>query len=689
MTVSQQLLLGSGGADIGSTIANSLMFDSASTQYLSRTFTTSTTWTLSVWVKRANISSAQGILEGGLIFNADDTLTAFGVTTTAVFRDVSAWYHIVVNSSGLYVNGVSHGTPTTAALTDPDIGRNTTSYFDGYLANLVFVDGSTVAYTEFGRTSPQTGVWVPKAYIGAYGAKGFKLDFADETSTTTLGYDVSGNANHWTLNAMTTANQYQDTPTNGYATLNKLSPTTTATLSSGGTVASASSVAINGFGVSAGSWYWEVSSSGGTTTAGMFNTAATTTTTIATGKTYGFRFNADTGALDYINITDAGSWTSLATGLTSGPYFSYVSTAAATTATHNFGARTFTGTQPTGFKSLCTANLPVPTIKKPTQYFVANTRTGTGATYSVTGKLFSPGLVWIKGRSGATDHAIYDTGRGVEKRIESNNTDAEVTGDTTGLTAFDSAGYTGGALAQINTNAATYVDWLWKESAISGMDIQTYIGNGANSTIAHDLNAVPKMIIVKDRTAASANDWAVYHASLTSNAYYLLLNSTAQQASDATYWNSTTPTSSVFSVGTNADVNTNTNTYVAYLFAEVAGFSKFGSWTNNNSTDGVFVYLGFRPAFILIKNTDNVESWYVLDSARHTYNVAPADALKLSPNAASAEAVLGANTATVDFLSNGFKIRTTNPAAGEISFGTRSYIYAAFAEAPAKYARAR
>lgn len=345
----------------------------------------------------------------------------------------------------------------------------------------------------------------------------------------------------------------------------------------------------------------------------------------------------------------------------------------------------------------------------PTTYAIPDGRTvmaatlytGTGATQTINnsanGVSFQPDLVWVKGRSGATDHAWYDAVRGVQKQLESNTTTAETT-ETTGLTAFGTTGFTIGALAQMNTNAATYVGWQWnaggstvtntdgtisaqvRANPTAGFSVVTYTGTGSAATIGHGLGVAPRMIIIFERSPGG-DDHIVYHASLTSNQYSIRLNTTAAQAGPSgAYWNSTSPTSSVFSVGTSGESNQSTATYVAYCFAAVAGYSAFGSYTGNGSTDGPFVYLGFRPRWVMIKRTDSSGfSWGILDTSRNTYNVAN---LRLFADLSQAD-----NTQDIlDILSNGFKLRTTNTNENA-SGGT--YIYAAFAENPFKYANAR
>lgn len=310
------------------------------------------------------------------------------------------------------------------------------------------------------------------------------------------------------------------------------------------------------------------------------------------------------------------------------------------------------------------------TINRGDDYFAVVTYTGNGSSQSITGLRFQPDFVWIKGRSGATDHALYDAQRGVQKRLESNTTDAEATSDN-GVTAFNSDGFSIGSLAQVNTNGATYVAWCWKESVSAGFDIVTYtFSTAGTNTINHSLGVAPKMIIMKDRT--TGYNWDVYHASV-GYTQRLILNSTG--AATSGFW-AAAPTSTQFSV-TNTAYNNN-DLVVAYLFAEVAGFSKFGSYTGNGSSDGPFLYLGFKPAFILVKSTTEVDSWRMYDRSRLGYN--PNNSV-LYPNLSNAE---GASTDHFDLVSNGAKIRSNNN-----NTSGQTYIYAAFAENPFKNSLAR
>jgi hypothetical protein len=327
------------------------------------------------------------------------------------------------------------------------------------------------------------------------------------------------------------------------------------------------------------------------------------------------------------------------------------------------------------------------TINKPNLQFNTVLYTGTGSSNSLTGVGFQPDWVWIKGRSGATDHGLYDAVRGVQKQFESNNTDQETT-EATGLTAFGSDGFTVGALAQLNTSSATYVAWNWlganttvsntqgtrtstvSANTTSGFSIVSYTGNQtAGATVGHGLGVKPDFMIVKLRSGDVAEPM-VYHKSLGATKA-MKLNTTDTPITNTTIWNDTEPTSTVFSVGTSNNVN-HAYPLIAYCFAEKKGFSKFGSYTGNGSTDGTFVYTGFKPAFVMWKRTDFANGWFIFDNKRNSFN--PEDKYLL-PYASDAEGTLTA----LDFCSNGFKFRSST-AAFNASGGT--FIYMAFAESP-------
>jgi len=570
------------------------------------------------------------------------------------------------------------------------------SYFNGYITDFNFVDGQALTPSSFGETSLITGVWQPKKYIGTYGNNGFYLKFADNsgTTSTTLGKDSSGNGNNWTPNNFSVTagagnDSMTDSPTpysdggNGrgnYSTLNSVSSLTTVALSNGNLDYSSSTVgqlALATIGVSTGKWYWEVSSTAGTTETqvGVCGTSASSLYSLGANSTvYGIRFDADNGTLD--RTSDGTSWTSIATGLTSGPYFPYFynNGSTAKTVSVNFGQRGFNLSVPSGYNALNTQNLPAPSAIKSSNYMDVVTYTGTGSALSPTSSLgFSPDIVWIKGRSGATDNALYDTARGAQQDLVTNSASAETT-EAQGLTAFNSNGFTVGTLAKVNTNSATYVAWCWDESATPGLDIVTYTGNGVNRTVAHNLGVTPSMILVKQR--GGATNWVMWNNTIPAT-NYIPWTYGGGSTSGTTYWNSTAPTSSVFSLGTSTDVNANAGAYVAYLWANVEGFSKVGSFTGNGSSDGPFVYCGFRPKWVMLHSGD---SWLINDSKRSAAN--PTGDVLWS-NLSNSES---SNYADIDLLSNGFKIRNSS-SSNNTSGGTVYFL--AFAESPFKYSLAR
>ena len=336
------------------------------------------------------------------------------------------------------------------------------------------------------------------------------------------------------------------------------------------------------------------------------------------------------------------------------------------------------------------------TIDKPTDYFETNLHTGTGSTHNITSLDFAPDFVWLKSRTqGGTGyngmHYLFDTIRGATKRVRANDNSAEATSSAS-LTAFNSDGYTLGTDEIVNKSGDSYVGWSWlgggtassnsngsitssvSASTTSGFSIVSYTGTGANATVGHGLGVAPKMIHIKNRT--TARGWISGHESIgwTKNLY---LDGTNAEDTRSDTFNNTSPTSSVFSIGSSVGVNENTDSMIAYCFAEKQGYSKFGSYTGNgqDTPNGVFTYLGFTPAFILIKATD-INSWVIVDNKR------PADSNpvdnSLAADSSAAETTGDINT-TFDFLSNGFR---TNGNSGNNNSSGQKYIYMAFAENP-------
>ena len=772
-------------------VTKSLRFRSSASAYLSRTPSSATnrkTWTWSGWIKFGRLTGYSYIFGATSdafannffliqINNSASTMALIDYNSayslqlipSQVFADPSAWYHIVFamdttqatasNRAKLYVNGNQVNSFTTA--TYPALNANTnvnnnilhthsySSYgMDGYLTEINFIDGQQLTPSSFGVTNATTGQWSPAIYSGSYGTNGFHLTFANTASTTTLGYDTSGNSNNWTTNnisltAGSTYDSMNDVPVAysataaNYATLNPLSVSTTyISILNGnlqqGTVSGGASYqeipltfSVNFSG--SNKWYVEVNTTtvantyypsigispttknflaqnvqcgdatGGTAymaNGQKYNNASLTSygSAFTSGDVVGIAVDEAAGTIVmYKNNVSQGALASSLTGL------QYITVTAQASANFylNAGQQAFAYTAPSGYKALNTYNLPTPSIAQGNKYMDATLYTGTGASASITNTAsFKPDLVWIKSRSASTDNKLTDSVRGVTKGLISDTTGAETT-DTQGLTAFNSNGFTLGTDTNYNNTSATYVGWQWQAGAgtsgsntngsitstvsantTSGFSIVTYTGTGSNATVGHGLGVAPSMIIGKARN--STVDWRVYHTSIGA-ANYLAINTTAASASGAT-WNSTTPTSTVFTVGGGSNMNADSSTtYVAYCFAPIAGYSAFGSYTGNGSTSGPFIYCGFQPKFIMTKRTNTTGDWFIWDSARNTYNSLT---LALYPDLNNAEYNYGA---IWNFTSNGFYPVSSSIIANNSG---DTYIYMAFASNPFKYSNA-
>ena len=375
----------------------------------------------------------------------------------------------------------------------------------------------------------------------------------------------------------------------------------------------------------------------------------------------------------------------------------------------NAGARAFAYTAPSGFKALCTANLPTPTIEDPSTVMDVVTYTGTGASKTITlPGAFNPDLVWIKSRDQVNDHTLLDVIRGGQIGLFSNLTrdERDLTSFNAGITSFNSDGFTLGADngGFTNFNAHTYVGWCWdagssnatntsgtitstvRANISAGFSILTYTAtNTNNATVGHGLGVAPELIIYKNRD--TAEDWFFMHKYMKPGAnewnnYTLILNSTSATSGAYGTFNGTAPTSSVLNLSniTAASPNGGTNKKVMYCFAPVASYSAFGSYVGNSSSDGPFIFCNFRPKYVMVKAIDGARDWMVWDSERVAYNVNDAT---LSPNTSAIEATPGYQ---VDFLSNGFKLRASTQ---ETNNSAYTYLYCAFAESPFAYSRAR
>jgi len=806
----------------GYQIERSLRFNSADSAYLNRTFASTgnrRTFTWSGWIKLSKFSYNPYIFSTGaaaspefISISSGDQLNigywngstyVYRVQTTQVFRDPSAWYHIVVaydttqatasNRIRVYVNGseVTAFSVSSYPTQNYDSNLNTaaahyigsnvsTAYFDGYLTEINFINAQQLTPSSFGETDTNTGVWEPKAYTGTYGTNGFFLKFADNSNTTagTLGKDSSGNGNNWTPNNFSVTagagnDSLVDSPTSygtdtgvggevrgNYCTLNPVKYVTNSITYSNGNLqykpgsSYSQTTYVEGtigvLGGSTGKYYWEISSdqAGNLWTAGValqnntigssnigttgsvmiYNTSkyvngtetAGYSTQIAANGVLGIALDAATGKVWFRNSTGwfgsgdpaAGTnETGIITGFSGGTLVPVTQANSASTVTANFGQRSFSFTAPSGFKALCTQNLPTPTIgatstTQANKYFDVTTYTGNGTNNRViTTNLNEVGLAWVKIRSSADDHRLANIVTGGNKHLKSNNTDAESTA-TTVIQAFSGSTFTVGTDNSVNVNGSTYVAWTWaangtgstntagtitstvSANTTSGFSIVTYTGTGANATVGHGCQVggvatAPAFIIIKKRnnTGTAYNWWCWHSAFVTAGGNdFIVLNLTSAKGSGGPVnsWNDTVPSSTVISLGSYVQNNNSGDTFVAYCFAPVAGYSAFGSYVGNGSTDGVFVYLGFRPRFILFKRTNTTESWVTADSARSPENQVGRYLLIDSANAEVNASI------AYDFLSNGIKFRN----ASQNESGS-TYIYAAFAEHPFKYSLAR
>lgn len=792
---------------IESQIARSLRFNSADSARLTRTpgsTSSQTTGTFSVWLKRtafnnfgrvfatdgANFSINFMEAEGGSAADSIRILAGGGtLVTSAVFRDPAAWYHFVFvfNTTSatasdrlqIWVNGVRQTAFSTSTYPNLNATINFNNsgvvhnigssndfpvFFDGYMAEIHWVDGQALTPSTFGQWSNNFGgTWVPKGVAGVtYGTNGFYLPLTDNsgTTSTTLGKDAAG-SNNWTpSNFSVTAgvdnDSLLDSPTpygtddgsgadvrGSYATFNQL--TKTGTLSNGSLQVSVTSQFPDTATVlpNKGKWYWECDwisggGAGGGLRLGIANEFGlkqalgenvNTWCYLADGRVYHNGATASYGiattpgarlmiALDI----DAGKvWygannTWMASGnpetganpsqsFTANQFMTAaVAAGSGTQVLHfNFGQRPFAYTAPSGFNCLVSQNI-TPNINANTtstfanSYFGTVTYTGNGTTQNITGLNFTPDFVWIKRRDSATNHALYDAVRGAGNALFTNATEGEAVG-VNDMSAFNSGGFSVAYLNrnETNLNNATYTAWCWnaggsnatnnngtvtstvRANQTAGFSIVSFAvpSTGTIFTVGHGLGKTPKFIIFKGRGAS--DNWVVYHHSISTNRNdFLRLNTTDTTQTISEIFGNTGPNSTVFGGKSNSILVQNQNA-IAYCWTDIDGYSKFSSYVGNGSTDGPFVYTGFRPAFVMVKNVSAAGNWELHDSVRGPIN--PVGPVSL-PNLADADVT----TSRFDFLSNGFKLRGTG---GSVNGNTNTMAYVAFAENPFKYARAR
>ena len=772
--------------DTGYEIDQSIRFNDDDSAYLSRTPGSAgnrRTWTFSCWVKRANITGANCPIftAGGdewLMFLSGNTLgfnqdgsNNYRIVTTQLFRDPGAWFHLVLRvdttnaTAGdrfrLYINGsevTDFGTDTNPPLNydtamnntvEHNIGKliGSSAFFDGYLAEINHIDGSSLAPGSFGETNGDTGQWVPKAYSGSYGTNGFYIDGRDSSD---LGDDESGNGNDYASNNLAAADQVTDSPTNNHCTLNSIKQDQTG-LSNGNLQFTTSSTSTHKMASatiaqSSGKWYCEVTCNatlGSNARIGIIpddndnytgsdghvgddansfayvdngqkesnNSQSSYGASYANGDVIAMALNLDDNEITFykdgssqgaISITANTEYRFAASQYNAGGML------------FNFGQAAFAATPPTGFKALTKENLPDPTIADPDDHFSTVLYTGNGATgQSITGVGFQPDFTWTKIRSpNAYSHQLFDAVRGAGKNLQSNATTAE--GDLTSeFISFDSDGFTIDDVNQnVNENSSTYASWNWKadsawsESATgnilassgrrnttAGFSICSWTHQtSGNYAIKHGLSTTPEFFMTKNRE--STTNWDCWHKDLADTAKRILINTTGAEIT--AYW--VNASDSADGSGAYTDIQSGESPVTASLF----GFQH----DNFSATDDIIGYFfhsveGFSKIDSYTGNgnadgpfvyTGFKPQWILFRVTSTTDAWQIYDIKRYTTNpfgrtiAPNDSAVEGSFSARLDILSNGFKVRTTNTA---LNGSGENYIFMAFAESPFKTATAR
>ena len=613
-------------------------------------------------------------------------------------------------------------------------------YFDGYLSEIHFIDGQALDPSYFGETDEDYGHWKPIAYEGSYGTNGFYLDFSnlgedqsgnnnDWTANNLAATDVvldSPTNNFCTLNPLV---KILGSPT--YSEGN---------LQFNGGSGSGDDLYRGSIGTgSSGKWYFEccpktlsgsgvfmVGASYDTATNGaegayqqdgrIFNQSVSVVDTVATyttGDIIGIAIDVDNGTINYYKNNSLQGSSSFTAGsnmfpsgrdnssnveqvvFNFGQDSSFAGQLTAQNNTDDNGVGDFYYAPPSGFLALCTANLPDPAVI-PGENFNTVLWTGDGNNdRSITGYGFNPDWVWLKMRSSeaSQSHRLTDRVRGGSLALQSNSSNAEAS--DTSIKSFITDGFTTDANGGSNGSGRTYVAWGWKADNTSGssntdgsitstvaanpsagFSVVSYTGVNSASTLGHGLSQAPELVIVKNRS--NAYGWCVGTDYLTSWSYFLRLDNTDAEALNATRFG-TAPTSSVFTVGYSAETCQASNNYIAYCFHSVDGYSKFGSYEGNGSSDGPFIYTGFSPAFVMVKPIDGTGDWQMLDCKREGINP---NQHRLFANLSDQE--YANSVYNIDVLSNGFKLRTSAS-----YLNSNTIIYMAFAEYPFKRTNAR
>ena len=804
MALFDPIRMGAAGAGGDYEIERSLRFNNDDSAHLSRTLSSDGNrrlWTWSGWLKLGKMPDNQRFIfsqrtsssnqcniqySGDGRFRFESGGGKGNAFTQGFFRDPTAWYHLIVtldsdNSTAndriiIYVNGERQGLDISPTISTGDHGINNNNAqvigreadtnslaYDGYMAEIHFIDGARKAPSDFAETDSVTGEYKPIKYEGTYGSQGWYYNFSDNSNNTasTLGKDYSGNGHNTTPGNITIADgidgdSFSDTPTNNFCVLNvvnrgdDLQELSNGNLKRGG----GSDKCLATFLLENGKYYFEYQAQDGngnhipgvtqhdTDMRSRDNTQAAfyasngefkieggsqqsgfssytdgaiigvaIDTTLATPKVWFAKNNVWQGASGNSGTFNASGGYSLTAGKKYVFNADHGSSSSSTNGTCFFGAHQggFNYTPPTGFGAASSKNLPEPTVSDGSQYVKTVIYTANRTARSITGVGFQPDWVWIKSRDASQDHAIFDAVRGVGKSLRANANQNELDFNNT-LTSFDSDGFSLGNdsnVGDVNYAQVSHVAWNWfaggstvtntdgnissqvRASATAGISILTYSGNGSNAqTVGHGLGVAPSTIILKCRSANQ--NWRVWHKSLAADGSKRLILDQTNQSEDAGFLNDTAPTSSVFTLGSSDEAwNESGDTYVAYCFAEVPGFSAFGKYTGNGGAgtgvDGACIYTGFRPAWIMVKRSSGQENWCIWDNVRNS-NVNPNGRI-LRPDSTTSEGgqVTGSSGHAIDFLSQGFRCRTGEQ---KINSNGSTYVYWAFAVNPFKFARA-
>ena len=697
----------------GYVISNSCRFNDDDDASLSRTFATGDNTHkggFSWWFKRGNITQFSELAsssDGGeriYIINTDfltiQLANGSQVSTSSLkLRDPTAWYNLVVSVDGTasgdnrllaWLNGVvialsdndPGATPFSGGFNGNEVhywfknpgGSGDRYHFDGYQAETVFIDG-TIAPTDVGEFDTN-GNWVPIDPSDlVFGANGFWLDFAvAESVGDGAGTDVSGNNNHFAASGIDDADQMTDSPTDdspnvgNFCTWNAIDAGT-GTLSDGNLVLASTTDRSGTFGLVSGKWAWKITAAAsaefGVVQGSLTGTESTHSTT--SGEVLEFQFNVDTGVLEV--SVDGAAYAGVATGLTSGPYFPLAKGAC----TADFGQNGFT-LDDAAFKYLNTSNMAAPAIADPSAGFNLVDFTGTAAELSVAfggnrgNTALSPDMVLVRDRSNNFDWEVVDTTRGPTVEMKWNANAGETT-EAQGVKSFTSDGVTLGTDVGYNTDGSSNMLLGFKEGAAYGFDMALWTGNGASSQdVDHSLGVTPEFIVACRRDGTEAN--RAWHSALTDDTYSVLWGDPGYGVQAVA---SFAATHGADTFGVDGQHNISSETYIAYLWASINQFSKFGKYTGNGSPDGVFVHCGFRPKALFVRRYTGNYSTLLYNTTSDTYNVGT------TANVFADDGAEQTSLQLLDITASGFKWRQS---AGDQNGSGGLYMWGAWAEHP-------